>query len=29
MASGEMRAVMVTDENTGMKIREWVALIPS
>ena len=24
MAPGEMRAVMVTDENTGMKIREWV-----
>jgi hypothetical protein len=24
MAPGEMRAVMVTDENTGQKIREWV-----
>jgi hypothetical protein len=24
MAPGEMRAVLVTDENTGMKIREWV-----
>jgi hypothetical protein len=24
MQPGEMRAVMVTDENTGMKIREWI-----
>jgi hypothetical protein len=24
MAPGEMRAVMVTDENTGQKIREWI-----
>jgi hypothetical protein len=24
MAPGEMRAVLRTDENTGMKIREWV-----
>jgi hypothetical protein len=24
MQPGEMRAVMITDENTGQKIREWV-----